>query len=194
MLATAGPPYRRDGLEPPAARRGSRRGGDSRPLLKTRAALPVASVDRPTLTTLPNSVSGRAGLAFGAACRSLSSAGPEASEKLHARPALAVSRAMGAVGMTPHGHLGASEGAALEDVCVDLIEDQGNLKVVVDARDVDRLDSSTLEGTGRRRGCRSTAGRRIDHCGSHRGGCLCSTRRRPRQRHHFRPGNASATT
>ncbi len=71
--------------------------------------------------------------------------GPEASATIHASPELSVSRAMGVVVVTPHGHLGASEGAALEDVLVDLIEDQGNLKVVLDARDVVGLGPSSLE-------------------------------------------------
>ncbi len=52
---------------------------------------------------------------------------------------------MGVVVATAHGPLGASEGAGLEDLLVDLIEDQGNLKVVLDVRDVDGLGASGLE-------------------------------------------------
>jgi anti-anti-sigma factor len=59
--------------------------------------------------------------------------------------ALVVSRAMGVVVVTAHGHLGASEAGVLEAVLVDLIEGQGNLKVVVDFRDVSGLDPSSLE-------------------------------------------------
>lgn len=58
--------------------------------------------------------------------------------------ALAVSRAMGVVVVTGHGHLGASEADMLRAVLVDLIEGQGNLKVVLDASDVSGLDRSSL--------------------------------------------------
>lgn len=59
--------------------------------------------------------------------------------------ALAVSRAMGVVVVTAHGHLGPSESDVLQAVLVDLIEGQGNLKVVLDVRDVSGLDRSSLQ-------------------------------------------------
>ena len=59
--------------------------------------------------------------------------------------ALAISRAMGVVVVTAHGRLGASEADVLQAVLVDLIEGQGNLKVVVDLRDVSGLGPSSLE-------------------------------------------------
>lgn len=58
--------------------------------------------------------------------------------------ALAVSRAMGVVVVTAHGHLGAAEADVLQSVLVDLIENQGNLKVVLDVRDVPGLAPSSL--------------------------------------------------
>ena len=59
--------------------------------------------------------------------------------------ALAVSRAMGVVVVTAHGHLGASEADVLQAVLADLIEGQGNLKVVLDVHDVSGIDGSSLE-------------------------------------------------
>jgi len=59
--------------------------------------------------------------------------------------ALVVGRAMGVVVVTAHGHLGASEAEVLQTVLVDLIEGQGNLKVVLDVRDVSGLGPSSLE-------------------------------------------------
>jgi anti-anti-sigma factor len=59
--------------------------------------------------------------------------------------ALAVSRAMGTVVVTAHGHLGASEADVLQAVLVDLIEGQGNLRVVLDVRDVSGLGPSSLK-------------------------------------------------
>lgn len=59
--------------------------------------------------------------------------------------ALAVSRAMGVVVVTAHGRMGASEAGVLRAVLVDLIEGQGNLKVVLDVRDVSGFDRLSLE-------------------------------------------------
>lgn len=59
--------------------------------------------------------------------------------------ALAISRAMGMVVVTAHGRLGASEAVLLQTVLGDLIEGQGNLKVVLDAHDVSGLSPSSLD-------------------------------------------------
>lgn len=59
--------------------------------------------------------------------------------------ALAISRAMGVVVVTAHGHLGASDADALQAVLADLIEGQGNLKVVLDVHDVSGIDGSSLQ-------------------------------------------------
>jgi anti-anti-sigma factor len=68
--------------------------------------------------------------------------GVQAPEKAFA---LAVGRAMGVVVVTAHGHLGAAESDVLQTVLVDLIEGQGNMKVVMDVRDVSGFSPSSLE-------------------------------------------------
>ena len=52
---------------------------------------------------------------------------------------------MGVVVVTAHGHLGASEADVLQAVLADLIEGQGNLKVVLDLHDVSGIDRSSLQ-------------------------------------------------
>jgi anti-anti-sigma factor len=51
---------------------------------------------------------------------------------------------MGVVVVTAHGHLGAPEADVLQAVLADLIEGQGNLKVVLDVHDVSGIDGSSL--------------------------------------------------
>jgi len=52
---------------------------------------------------------------------------------------------MGVVVVTAHGHLGASEADVLQAVLADLIEGQGNLKVVLDVHDVSGIDGSSVQ-------------------------------------------------
>lgn len=52
---------------------------------------------------------------------------------------------MGVVLVTAHGHLGASDADVLRPVLGDLIEGQGNLKVVLDVHDVSGIDGSSLQ-------------------------------------------------
>jgi len=52
---------------------------------------------------------------------------------------------MGVVVVTAHGHLGASEADVLRAVLADLIEGQGNLKVVLDVHDVSGIDGSSVQ-------------------------------------------------
>lgn len=58
---------------------------------------------------------------------------------------VAVGRVLGVVVVTVHGTLGASGGCAqLEHVLEDLIDNQGNLAVVVDLQDLTRVDPDGL--------------------------------------------------
>lgn len=50
--------------------------------------------------------------------------------------AVAIGRALGTVVVTVHGELTATTATSLAEVLRDLIDDQGNLSVVVDARDL----------------------------------------------------------
>lgn len=56
----------------------------------------------------------------------------------------AVTRVLGVVVVTVHGSLDASSCSALEAVLADLIEGQGNLRVVVDVGDMAVVDPSCL--------------------------------------------------
>lgn len=55
-----------------------------------------------------------------------------------------VGRALGVVVVTVHGTLDTSGCAQLEQVLEDLIDNQGNLRVVVDLRDLTRVDPAGL--------------------------------------------------
>ncbi len=56
-----------------------------------------------------------------------------------------ITRDMGVVVVTAHGRLDATSGAALRAVLVDLIEGQGNLRVVVDLHDASVVEPSIIE-------------------------------------------------
>jgi anti-anti-sigma factor len=57
----------------------------------------------------------------------------------------AVSRSSGVVVVTPHGHLDGSASAAMGDVLHDLIDNQGNLSVMVDLKDITVGDPTWID-------------------------------------------------